>query len=656
MSGAVAAFRAPQPNGANGARRFGIFPRSSEKVTTASTTTAASISTLAPLVTKLNDVRHKGDISPNVSVDADSDLDHFDNSIKLRPTLQSGRRPSPDSPTSVLIEDPAVPYVVPRPSHSSHSASSNSHVSLPTSHSQTILHSDSYAHHSSECPPFHSFPHSRTVEPFRDVSGLITVHRTALFSFITVVLVSLLHFRSFIFPNTGVSSAWSSEWWAQPAWSFLLVLPIMHYAISFVGAMLFHFDTKLDKVRPISTPVVWRIVSRGFNTDCLLETISRCREEMRKNALFPFLIEVVTDGNTFIAPDAPDVVHLKVPPTYKSPNNTMFKARALHYASQYSVIPDEAWVVHLDEETRPTSSGIKGISAFIGGCERNRDYQRIGQGIMLYHRSWRSYPFLTLADMARTGEDIGSFYLQNVIGYPFVGLHGAYVVCRQKEEKSLGFDVGVDGSITEDAWWVFTAAQRGFRLRWVHGYLEEQSTESWLDFLKQRRRWMVGLLKVMRLHPTSLSVRGVFALLMCKWILSPFILPVQMAYILMVITHRIEVPYVITLLSFFNIAMVFYPYLVGWFVNLREGMDVRKKNVAWWTLALIILTPAFQSLELFALILSFFAPWSKSAQGFHVVEKSTTEAKLIEIDPTAQTAQDWARIKNGNEVSGEDNV
>lgn len=624
---------------------------------------------MPPLQTKRQSSQHyKSRHNTARSIDSDTDDIKSDNSNHGRRSSYFQRRPSPHSPTSILLDDPTIPVSLQPRSRSV--ATKNAHqvpVAIVQRHAanntDTLIDVEDTPSKStilpnvdSHCPSFRSFPFTSTKEPFRDVSGFFTLHRTALLAFVTVVFVFLLHLRSLLFPTSGKPSPLASEWWAQPIWSILLILPIMHYAISFFGAMLFYFDTKLDDTQPLSTPVVWRIVSRGFNTECLLETISRCREEMRQNPLFPFLIEIVTDGNTFEAPDASDVVHLKVPPTYKSPHGTLFKARALHYASQYSVIPDDAWVVHLDEETRPTSSGIKGIASFIGECERKSDYKRIGQGIMLYHRSWRQHPLLTLADMARTGEDIGSFYLQNVIGYPFVGLHGAYVVCRQNEERALGFDVGPDGSITEDCWWVFCAAQKGFRLRWVHGYLEEQSTESLMDFLKQRRRWMVGLVKVMCLHPTNLSVRGMFVLLMTKWIFSPFILPFQLGYIVLIVMNRIDVPYFITLLSFFNIAMVFYPYLVGWYVNLREGMDVRKRNVPSWTLALIILTPLFQCLELFALILSFFAPWSKSAQGFHVVEKSTTEAQLTSYPSSMSSLPTLPSIESSKLQTHQDNL
>lgn len=504
----------------------------------------------------------------------------------------------------------------------------NSNVaSYPTFHhySNTSSQSDILQGGQSSCPPFRTFPVTSSKEPFRDFSGNCTLHRICLLTFVVTIIAAFMHLRSLVFPKTGIPSPWSSEWWAQPLLSVVLILPVMHYGITFIGALLFYYDTELDMVASTSTPVVWRIVSRGFNSECLLETISRCREEMRRNPLFPFLIEVVTDGDTFVAPKASDVVHLTVPQKYETQYGTLFKARALHYACQFSVVPDEAWVVHLDEETRPTSSGIKGIASFISECERKCDFRRIGQGIILYHRSWRTHPLLTLADMARTGEDIGSFYLQNRIGYPFVGLHGAYIVCRQKEERKLGFDLGADGSITEDCWWMFSAAQKGFKLQWVHGYLEEQSTESLMDFLKQRRRWMVGLLKVMRLHPTSLSVRGMFILLMTKWIFAPIILPIQFMYVAMILVHRIDIPYVVALLGFFNIAMVFYPYLIGWCVNLTEGMDVRKVNVLGWTLVLVALVPVFQFLELFALTLSFVS--SRSAQGFHVVEKSATESQ-----------------------------
>jgi len=40
-----------------------------------------------------------------------------------------------------------------------------------------------------------------------------------------------------------------------------------------------------------------------------------------------------------------------VPNDYSTPKNTLFKARALHYAAQHVDLNRNAWVIHMDEES-----------------------------------------------------------------------------------------------------------------------------------------------------------------------------------------------------------------------------------------------------------------------------------------------------------------
>ena len=121
---------------------------------------------------------------------------------------------------------------------------------------------------------------------------------------------------------------------------------------------------------------------------------------------------------------------------------------------------------------------------------------RIGRGAILYHRQWRTHPILTLADNVRTGDDFARFHFQHRLSVTVFGLHGSYIVVKNSVEKQIGFDFGPKGSITEDAFWAMVAMQDGYRCRWVDGYLEEQSTQSVSDFVRQRRRWFQGLAKV----------------------------------------------------------------------------------------------------------------------------------------------------------------
>ena len=298
-------------------------------------------------------------------------------------------------------------------------------------------------------------------------------------------------------------------------------------AAGLVGMLMYRHSRTLDAAVPIPQMVSWRIVSRGTNLAALTATIRRCQNEMAKTPLFPYVIEVVTDSITPVL-DVPsdDIVHITVPRDYQTPNGTLYKARALHYALENSLLPPDAWIVHLDEETQPTSSGIKGIAQMIREEEASRRY-RIGQGAILYHRNWKRHPFLTLADMVRTGDDFARFHLGHRLGITLFGLHGSYIVVKNSVEQASGFDFGPEGSITEDAFWALVSMEAGYRCRWVDGYLEEQSTETVLDFMKQRRRWYQGLAKVALHAPVKRHWRLVIAVTRCSghWPRSRFSIP-----------------------------------------------------------------------------------------------------------------------------------
>ena len=48
-------------------------------------------------------------------------------------------------------------------------------------------------------------------------------------------------------------------------------------------------------------------------------------------------------------------------------------------------------------------------------------------------------------------------------------MHGSFILVRADIERTVSFDVGLEGSITEDAWWAFAQAFFGREFRWVDG-------------------------------------------------------------------------------------------------------------------------------------------------------------------------------------------
>lgn len=453
---------------------------------------------------------------------------------------------------------------------------------------------------------------SSVLEPVRDWSfGSLTGHRLRIVAYMIAGITLLYIFQSWLWPSGRSPHTLLENIWS---WGSLLWLgAVVPGTLGLAGMLTFRHPKHLDTVKPINKFVSWRIVSRGANVKALMETIRRCQSEMAKTPLFPYVIEVVTDipGIKLPPPDQ-DIKYIVVPQEYRTFNDTRYKARALHYVAQYSQIPYDAWIVHLDEETQPTSSGIKGICAMIRE-EENSGALRIGQGAILYHRKWKNYPLLTLADNVRTGDDFARFHFQHKLGVTVFGLHGSYIVVRNDIEKSIGFDFGPEGSITEDAFWALVAMQRGYRCRWIDGYLEEQSTQSIMDFVRQRRRWFQGLAKVSIHAPVRFKWRFSLGLNTFFWALAPFASLYTFGNLFFGFSHAWWIQF------FANYSFVSFEilYLTGLKANLDEYGVKNWFKRAGWFISQVVLLPFFSLLESLGVLGAVFRPVS----GFHVVKK-----------------------------------
>lgn len=407
-------------------------------------------------------------------------------------------------------------------------------------------------------------------------------------------------------PRAGLSAAWSGA-------SLLWLSALVPSACELAGLLMYRNPRWPRAVAPIPQLVSWRIVSRGINVEALTATILRCRAESQANPLFRYVIEVITDtSHAGLPAPADDLVYIRVPKDYQTPKGTRNKARALNYALHYSPLPDDAWIVHLDEESQPTPSIIPGIARMITEEEASGQL-RIGQGIIVYHRDWKNHPFFTLSDCIRTGSDLGRLFLSMRIGVPLFGLHGSYIVVRNDVEKQVGFDVGPVGSITEDAFWGYQQMEIGRRCCWVDGYLEEQCTQSPSDFVKQRRRWFSGLIKVAVQAPVKLRWRIMLGVSMLAWALAPL----AWGY---TIGHFITGGYVdpaVRALANGSFAVYIVTTLAGLRVNMNEhGIRNPLKRVG-WCLTWLFCMPVFSLMESISVAYALARP----ATGFHVVRK-----------------------------------
>jgi egghead protein (zeste-white 4 protein) len=394
------------------------------------------------------------------------------------------------------------------------------------------------------------------------------------------------------------------------ACSYIWVVLAIPVLLNVIGALSFrNANTKQGHDMPLGVEVCFRIVTRGTNVEAVLKTARAVQKAMAHTPLFPFSVEIVTDNEL---PSVEGVRTILVPKHYRTGTQARFKARALEYALEVSPIPATAWLFHLDEETHITPSVIRGIHSAVAEEEHSGEL-RIGQGVVLYHRDLSDHPFLTLADSVRTGDDLGRFRLQHHFGQSAFGMHGSFILVRNDVEMDVGYDLGPAGSVTEDAWWSLVEMAQGHRSRWVDGYCVEQSTQSVMDFLKQRRRWFVGLVLVCLHAPARFWHRVTLISSIILWGVG-WLGWWSVSIAAIVVNARI--PWAVLLIGSASLAAYSALYLLGLELNLdQRGLPWYRRLP--WHIAQMLLLPAYSLLESAAVLYGAIRP----NFDFHIVKK-----------------------------------
>lgn len=387
----------------------------------------------------------------------------------------------------------------------------------------------------------------------------------------------------------------------------------------------------------------FRVCTRGDSPLLVKDTCQRNAALLNEMGV-PSIIEVVTD-NCLGLPDTRNlkrldlnglagcahIVQMVVPSTYQTSKGALFKARALNYALKAggSCLDDEDMIIHLDEETLLHRSSVQGIQVFA------RAYpDRIGQGVIVYGHGDIVQTIFTAADSVRVADDWCRFRLNLSLETALVGMHGSYVVNSAGLERHVTYDFGPEGSVTEDAFFAIAAIDKGYKFAFIDGYMEEKSPFTFMDFVKQRKRWLNGLTLVGCAPEFSWRLRWILKLSTFAWWLTPLMIPLSiMTLVCTYLIGNIRLPPVVATLQGLAYGTVIWVYVFGASYNFRVGD--RPLLYLLRVLMTGCLAPLAGLLESSCVVYAWATPEDVKKPKFHIVEKEYAALKARAGPPEA---------------------
>lgn len=403
------------------------------------------------------------------------------------------------------------------------------------------------------------------------------------------------YIMSFVIPQ-GYSD---QELWNIGAyWKIGWLLPFPYTLICFFGLVLPYrtpkFASNEDVPKRRLDNLYILTVTKGDNKEAVYRSWN-AHKHLEK--LFPQVrVHVLTDEPYYF-----DNINCYTCPKSFMTNKSKYKARALEWYRQTMRYTEFDWVLHLDEESVIDDESIKRVLDFIS-YETDCHW---GQGPILYnqYRYWKN-PFFTVADALRVGDDLARFHLQyTYLRRPVFGAHGSFLLTNGLVENTVTWDLG---SLTEDYEFAVKAWDVGFKCGKIAGLVREQSPMDLIGFLKQRRRWFVGIRRIPQILPKVWSLIWSLGIL-C---LYGTIISVVLGFVIPTNTPRW-----FGLLKDFEFCTFVYLYMLGIFTQ-----DLDKKAYLWIPLRILgafILQFVAVFMEALAVMYALVAP----PKDFDVIKK-----------------------------------
>jgi beta-1,4-mannosyltransferase len=259
--------------------------------------------------------------------------------------------------------------------------------------------------------------------------------------------------------------------------------------------------------------VLFQVTAIGKNARALNDTVRSVLYWLRNTPKlgFRYLLWLVLEPEGFwTAPELYEDLRragvrvMVVPPEYATALGTRGKARALQFAcderGHLGLSDPSVWVYHQDEETCVGQDTLTGISEFV------RDGRSlVGTGIILYPLDWLGSPS-HVQELTRSYDDLRVLDSMTMPGNPTAGFHGSHFVVRADVEDEVGWDSRGYAPSEDLVFEIRVRTRFGPVFGVLKGFAYEKGAFSLRDQLRQRRRWMHGVVHAV-LHCRELPPR-----------------------------------------------------------------------------------------------------------------------------------------------------
>jgi len=415
------------------------------------------------------------------------------------------------------------------------------------------------------------------------------------------------------------------NWYLTFVWCTYLPLTI----IGFLGALAVRNQRIQPYVGVRQEQVIFLIptVARKDTLPGLyrvIDSILLCAPRHLTNYTIHLLLEEDAEGSIEIQHHYrlhKHVICILIPKKYTPTRGTRYKARANQYAVEYrrqlGINGSDVFIYHGDDDTSIGHDTIWSIAQFI---EKN-DHD-LAQGLLTFPHQLSKSWFCRLADSIRPGDDISRFYFcTGRIGTPLVGLHGEHLLIRANVEEELGWDFGPSVTVEDAYFGLHFASRYPGRATFLPSCSYGASPSSVSEFIRQRRRWAAGLVKLLADRSIPWKTKPFLCYSIANWTIGLF-QHIILIVIIAGVTHSTDTsPVLSAIIAVWcaNFAFQVWMYLEGLRVNL-EASQAPRSRFLFLPFMIIPIIPFLSFVEALSAFLGLLDSMRKR-QGFDVISK-----------------------------------